>query len=351
MPSITRRKFVISTIGGAVAAPWVARTIPQAHAQSKTLTVMMVGGTWGDAVKKGIGDQIASKYGATLRYDQRPNAQQIAAIQAMRNAPTVDTVELGSTRVAQAIALGLLSPINTGRVPSYADNDIGYKNPYYADRYVHAWSMTVDKKRVDPKQVAEQGWSILLDPNLKGRVAIPKFGWMGEMWMAGANISMGGTYENFDPIIEFCRKAVRENGALVMDSNDAGMKLFTTGEIVAAPFWKGRTHSLQDKGLSLETVYVKGWVVYGSGFTVVKGANEELAEKFVDLSLQPEPQLDVAKAFFAIPTNKHARAKLSDSDRFNIPQEALKIATALEFDKMYKHSDRHLERVNKEVLG
>ena len=81
---------------------------------------------------------------------------------------------------------------------------------------------------------------MLLDKKLKGKVAIPKFGWMGEMWMNAANLTLGGSYENFDPVVAFCRKIVRENGGLVMESNDQGMKLFQTGEIVAAPFWTGR---------------------------------------------------------------------------------------------------------------
>lgn len=348
---LTRRDLLGSVLGSAVVLPWIGRLGSDAKAQSSTLTVMTVGGSWGDAIKKSIGDVIAQKFDATLRYDQRPNAQQIAALQATRNAPTIDTVELGSTRVAQAIALDLLTPIDSGRVPNYGDNDLGFKNAYYADRYVHAWSMTVNTKYIGREEVQEKGWNILLDPRLKGRIAIPKFGWMGEMWMTGVNLSMGGTYDNFDPVIKFCRKVIRENAGLVMESNDAGMKLFSSEEIVAAPFWKGRTHSLQDRGLPLEPIFVPGWVTYGSGFVIVKGGNEELAEKFVDLSLSPEPQLDLAKAFFAIPTNKHARAKLEESDRFVLPPDALRFSTKLEYDEMYKHSDRHLERVNKEVLG
>ena len=112
---------------------------------------------------------------------------------------------------------------------------------------------------------------MLLDKRLKGKVAIPKFGWMGEMWMHAANLSLGGTYDNFDPVIELCRKVIRENDGLVMESNDQGMKMLSTGEVAATPFWVGRTYALQDQGIAgIDFVYPKSWIAYGSGFMIVR---------------------------------------------------------------------------------
>lgn len=349
--SWSRRDFLRTGTLTALSSSAVLRS-SMAFAQPKKLTVMAVGGTWGAAIKEYIGDPFSRKHGIEVAYDQRPNAQQIAALQAMRGRPTIETVELGSTRLGHAISLGLLAPINPKNAPNFAAVDPAYKNPYYADRYNAAWALTFNTKEVDKATADAQGWSLLLDRRLKGRVAIPKFGWMGEMWMHAVNLALGGGYERFDPVIELCRKVIRENDGLVMESNDHGMKLFTSGEIVAAPFWVGRTYMLQDQGVSVDFSYPKGWVPYGSGFVVVKGTgNEEWAERFIDVSLSPEVQVQVARKFSYTPTNTQAIPLVKDLPRLSIDKTSMDKAQRLDYEKMYQFSDRYLERVNREVVG
>ena len=86
--SISRRYFVRTGAAGAVFMPAVLRS-SLGFAQAKKLTVMSVGGSWGTAIKEMIGDPLAKQEGAMIAYDQRPNAQQVAALQAMRGSPTV----------------------------------------------------------------------------------------------------------------------------------------------------------------------------------------------------------------------------------------------------------------------
>ena len=352
-PLFTRRKLLHLGIAGAIAAPAVLRSRP-GLAAAKKLTVMSVGGSWATAIVDLIGNPLSTREGGVdISYDQRPNAQQLAALEAARGNPTVDVVELGGTRMGQAIALGLVERIDPAKVPNFASVGAPYKNAYYADRYVAAWAMTINTKVIDKASAGQQGWNILLDKKLKGRVAIPKFGWMGEMWMHAANLSLGGSYENFDPIIEFCRKVVRENDGLVMESNDQGMKLLATGEIAAAPFWVGRTFMLQDQGVAgIDFVYPKGWVGYGSGFMLVKGApNLPMAEKFLDISLSPEVQAELAKKFSYSPTNTKAAPLVKDLPRLQIAADDEAKVQTLDYEKMYKFSDKYLERVNREVVG
>ena len=350
--SFSRRAFVRSVLGGLVLLPGMTRS-GLSSAQTKKFTVMALGGSWGAAIKDYIATPFAKAQGVEIAYDERPNAQQVAALQAMRGNPSVDVVELGATRMGQAIALGLVERIDPARAPNFAAVEPAYKNPYYADRYIAPWALTINTKVVDKTTAVQQGWETLLDRKLKGKVAIPKFGWMGEMWMHAANLSMGGTYDNFDPVIAFCRRIIRENDGLVMESNDQGMKMFATGEIAAAPFWVGRTYMLQDQGVAgLDFVYPKGWVGYGSGFMIVKGApNLALAEKFVDLSLAPEVQAEIAKKFSYSTTNAKAAPLVKDLPRLRIAAaDAAKVQT-LDYEKMYKHSDKYLERMNREVVG
>lgn len=347
----SRRDVIRAAGAAALGGPMVLRP-SLAIAKPSRITVMAVGGSWGDAIRELIGNPYSKKYGIDVAYDQRPNAQQIAALQAMRGNPNIDTVELGSTRLGHAISLGLIAPINPKNAPNFAKVDPAHKNEYYADRYVAAWALTFNSREINRSAAESQGWNLLLDPKLKGRVAIPKFGWMGEMWMHALNLALGGDYERFDPAIEFCRKVVRENDGLVMESNDHGLKLFGSAEILAAPFWVGRTYQMQDKGIPVDFVYPRGWVPYGSGFVAVKGTgNEEWAERFIDVSLSPEVQVQVAKKFSYLPTNTEALAMVKEVPRLNIDKADMAKAQKLDYEKMYRFSDRYLERVNREVVG
>lgn len=350
--SLSRRAALATGTASAMFLPALLRS-GDAVAQGRKFTVMAVGGSWGTAIKEMIGDPFAKANGVDVAYDQRPNAQQLAAIQAARANPTVDVVELGTTRMGQAIALDLVERIDPAKAPNFAAVGDAYKNPFYADRYIAPWALTINTKVVSKAEAAQQGWSLLLDKRLKGKVAIPKFGWMGEMWMHAANLSLGGSYDNFDPVVALCRKIIRENDGLVMESNDQGMQLFTNGEIVAAPFWVGRTYMLQDQGVAgIDFVYPNGWVAYGSGFMIVKGGpNKTLAEKFVDLSLSPEVQVQIAKKFSYSATNSKAMPLIKDLPRLQISAEDQAKVRALDYEKMYKLSDKYLERVNREVVG
>src|SRR4051812_38791102 len=173
--SFSRRHFVRTVAGGLVVLPGTTWS-GLATAEAKKFTVMALGGSWGTAIKDFIGTPFAKANGVEMAYDERPNAQQVAALQAMRGNPSVDVVELGATRMGQAIALGLVERIDPAQAPNFALVEAPYRNPYYADRYIAPFALTINTKVIDKASAEQQGWQALLDKKLKGKVAIPKFG-------------------------------------------------------------------------------------------------------------------------------------------------------------------------------
>lgn len=312
---------------------------------------MTVGGTWGDAIRKIICEPFAAKNNLKLAFDNRPNAQQIAVLQAARGKPTIDTIELGGPRLGQAIALGLIDKINPAQAPNFSRVFPTLKNDYWAARSIAPWVLTFDKRVFSKEEAEKRGWDILLDPKAKGRVALPNFGWMGEMWLNSVNQARGASYDRLDPAFELARKVMKENGGIVMLSNDQGMKLLTTGEIVVAPFWSGRTLELQRKNVPLDFVFVKGWSPYGFGFSVVSGVSRpELTQQFVDFSLSNESQLAFARQFAYVPTLQDL-AVPDDMPDSKVPASAFAIAANIDYTEVAKFSDASLERWNKEVVG
>jgi putative spermidine/putrescine transport system substrate-binding protein len=342
-----RRQF----LAGAGTGLALSFSVKGARADGPAFTIMMVGGTWGDAIRKILCEPFAAKHGLTLAFDNRPNAQQLAVLQASRGKPSIDTIELGGPRLGQATALGLIDKINPALAPNFNRIFPALKDEFWAARSIAPWVMTFDKRVFSKEEVEKRGWSILLDPKVKGRVAIPNFGWMGEMWLNSVNQAAGGSYDRLDPGFEIASNVIKENGGVVMISNDQGLKLFTTGEIVAAPFWSGRTIELQRKNLPLDFAFVKGWSPYGFGFSVVSGvARPDLSQQFVDFSLSDEPQLTFARQFAYVPTLQDLKVP-DDMPDSKVSAAAFDLAANLDYSQVARFSDASLERWNKQVVG
>jgi len=345
-PSAMRRAI----LGGAALAT-LTFSSRRVWAKETTFTIMTVGGSWGNAIRKIIAEPFAARHGLTLAFDNRPNAQQLAVLQASRGNPTIDTIELGGPRLGQATAMGLIAKIDPTIVKNHARVFPGLRNDYWAARAIGPWALAYNTEVFKKEEVAEKGWDLMLDPRAKGRVAVPNFGWLGETWLHSINQPMGGTYQNLDPAFTFARKVVKDNGGLIMISNDQGMKLFGTGEIVIAPFWSGRTLELQRKGVPLGLAYPKGWSPYGFGFSVVdQGANATLAQQFVDAALSDEAQLTFARQFSYVPTLQDLKVP-DDMPDSKISPALFDIAANLDYSEVAKYSDKNLERWNMEVVS
>src|SRR5262245_36957046 len=81
-PSFSRRRLPPATGAATLAAPFVLRG---AAAQASKITVMTIGGSWGDSIRDLIAKPFTEKHKVEVAFDQRPNAQQLAALQAMRS--------------------------------------------------------------------------------------------------------------------------------------------------------------------------------------------------------------------------------------------------------------------------
>src|SRR4051812_28291766 len=180
---------------------------PRAHAD-RTFTLMTVGGSWGDAIRKIIAEPFCRKHGLSVAFDNRPNAQQLAAVQAMRGQPTINSIEIGGPRLGQAISLGLLQKIDPQATPNPVPVYSTLRNEYWAARSIAPWGLAFDPTVLPRAEVEARGWEVLLDPRVKGRVAVPGYGWMGEMWMHSVNSAHGAPYANLDYAIRLAARTL-----------------------------------------------------------------------------------------------------------------------------------------------
>lgn len=348
---IDRREALARLAGMGVAVAGSPILLRGGEAAGLELVLMTSGGSWKAAHEKVLNIPFTQKYGAGFVYDLRPNAERIPILYSQRAQPRVDLVDMQPVQVAKAESLDIFEPLDENKVPNLRHVPARFRTlPTLAVRNFGAWVLTYNTKRVNPADVRAKGWEALTLPAYRGRVAIPKFGWQGEMWLHGVNQALGGRPERIDPGIALARAVVKDNGGRVMETVDHGIQLWSSGEIWMAPFWNGRTLELVGKGHALAFEFVPGWVAAEFGFSLVKNASHrELALRWINWSLEPETMIEYARRFYYMPT--HTQAKLPpDLKAAEISPEQLAKAAEIDYRQVAKYSDPYLERWNKEVL-
>ena len=314
---------------------------------SNELVVLTVGGGWLEVTKEVVAKPFIEKYGAKVIYDIRPNTEQLMAVAASKNNPMADIIELSMGRIARGTMMGLLAEQDEKNVPNRKHIPKVFKTNFYAARAFGPIVLVFNKEKVDEKDITS--WDVLKNPKYKNRVAIMKFGWMGEQFLHGVNKVKGGTYADATPGLNFC-KAVLNNGGIVINSNDHMSRVFESGEVWIAPYFTARTENLITKGVPLKYKFVPGSVMYEVGFCAVKNAkNLDLAYKWINMSLDPEIQKNFAiKRGFA-PTNKAVQLP-PEASKVKFSNEQINKIAELNRVEIAKNTDKNLERWNIEVL-
>jgi putative spermidine/putrescine transport system substrate-binding protein len=129
------------------------------------------------------------------------------------------------------------------------------------------------------------------------------------------------------------------------------LKAFSREEIVIMPYWNDRTHVLQSQGVPVDIEYVPGTMVVAPGFPVLKGGKfVELTNRFCNLTMAGEYQMEMTKRFFYPPTNRKVKLP-PELAKYDFPSDEEKNVVQIDYEKMNAHKSQYLDRWNKEVLG
>ncbi|MGH7122624.1 MAG: extracellular solute-binding protein [Acetobacteraceae bacterium] len=218
---------------------------------------------------------------------------------------------------------------------------------FYAGYAVFGLGVTYNWKEIPRPRSFED----LLSPRLKGRVAVPAFSWIAPQFLYGVNAALGGTSGNVDKGFRFVADLVKKNDAIILPSTDSADHAFTTGQIVAMPFWNGRTNILAKDGVPVKVVYVKGWVSTSSGLCITRGTKfGRAANLLVNNSLSPDAQVSFMRSVGYPPSNKRAVLPPDMTD-WGVPTDALGRVAKINWDIVARNMAANLERWNNEVLG
>ncbi len=356
MTQFTRRDFLY--LAGMAAGPLAlleSGRLTPAWAEDK-FTIASTGGSWGEGVKKNfvIAPKFEETYKVSVDYAQQIESVATSKIMAQCGNPPFTVSGHGEAEAILMTDGGCVDDYDLDIITNYKDIYDTAKLPprhglkaYWASFMMLAFALTYNTKEASKPA----SFKDLFADKYKNKIAIPAYGWYGMYWLHAFNKSLGGNEDNISPGMAAAAELVKQHGAVIMENVDHGMKLFTRGEIVMAPFWNGRTFALQENGIAADIVYPPGSIQIGSGCLILKGTHfRELANRYVNITLDGKYQLGMTALFKYPPSNKTTKLP-PEFAHYAIPEASFANMTPLDWTKINQNREKYLDRWNKEVLG
>ncbi|HXF81540.1 MAG TPA: extracellular solute-binding protein, partial [bacterium] len=316
--------------------------------------LLFAGGTWKEYFERIYARPFEKERGVRVVFSVGDSGQQISRVIAERANQRFDMIHIHQYAAAQLNELGLLVPPDPRVVTHLRDVDEAFRFPFFVGKVLAPFGLAVNTKRA-PKKVTS--WKDLWDPAFAGKVAVPKWEWVGNTWFYAVNRVWGGTETNIDPGIAKCRELVRANRAVIMNNVEHGIALLTNEETWIQPFYTARTEQARDAGAPVEFVFpAEGGLNWTFNLGIIKGrsaASTTLAQEFLNSTLEPVRQAQFGILTGYPPTNRRAQALLPRTSNVLLTPEQMANLGKMRFDikAMLENRDRHAERWNKEVLG
>jgi len=184
------------------AAVLMSGTLGQAMAQNAVCYNCPVEwADWGTQIKN-----IKTDIGITVPPDNKNSGQSLAQLVAEKSSPVADFAYWGVTFAIQAQKEGVV----TGYKPAHWDEipvDLKAENGEWFATHSGTLGFMVNTKALNGKPVP-QSWSDLLKPEYKGLIAYldPTSAFVGYVGAVAVNEALGGSFDNFDPAINFFKQ-------------------------------------------------------------------------------------------------------------------------------------------------
>lgn len=325
------------------------------HAET-TFTFGNLGGSWGDGMVKAFSDggRFTQKTKQTIQQLNAPYPVLIARLLAQPNDPPYTVADLLDIEQFMAADAGVIQDYNLDIVTNYKDIYPTAVQParnglkHWCSSYtLPLVSLTYNTKYVTRPTKWEDMWNA----KYKGRIAIPDFGWYGQIWLNAVNKQLGGSETNLDPGIAAVAELVHKNNAIVLKTTEQAIRAFKSEQVLIMPYWNGRTSLLQDDGVPVEMAYVPGTIQLHNGLIITKKTPfAEAANEFVNNALDGDLQLQLTRMFKYPPANKTVKIP-PELAKYAIPSGALDAVVPLDWAKINSQRVATLDRWNKEVLG
>lgn len=300
---------------------------------AQSLTINSFGGVYEENHRHCVITPFESETGTNVQVVTAYSADAIAQLRAQRDAPLFDIVHFSGGQEIVGAREGLLAPIDESRLSNISDlaaisrpNLAGGEGPAYS---IAALGLVYNS---DTAPAAPTSWADLGDPALAERLVLTDFSNVyGLLGFLMINQVHGGDLTNIQPGLDAV-SAMLTNGAIVVSTAPEILQEFTQNEAWVAPYASDYAFTLRNAGLPVQ--FVQGTEgTPGAFFTVnmVAGRpNEDLALRFIDMTISPEAQACFAERMRYSPTNQ--QAKLSPETAAGVVAGEMAQGSLIRFD-------------------
>lgn len=351
-----RRTFL--KLAGAVSSTALVPAFgPRAFAQAKAdkLTVMTWGGLWGDALQKGVGDRFTQETGVPVVQDRGSSpVQRITKLKVSLNNQVFDIIQLHDGLFPLAEQQGVLEKIDTKspRLTNLSDIYPQFKHDYWIAQIYSAIGIAYNTKEVKnpPRSFAD-----LWRKEFRGRIVLPEVSHsIGTYIIPIGAIAAGKSPKDAEAGFAQFKKMVELDPIFAKDT-DSIMNAFVTGEAVIGLLYKSQTMTVQRRNPAVQWVFPsEGAIAISWGTGIAKNTpNRELAEKFLNLTLDPKGQIEMTKAFNYPGTNRHTLDLLDPETRKQIEFTDAQREKLVDLDHQFmsEHRTEWVDRWNRTVAG
>jgi len=284
------------------------------------LTVCTWGGSTGAATKE-LAKDFEAKYGCTVVIDEvNANSDRIAKIQSQIDSGNVedDVVYLSGAYAKQGEGLDLFEKIDTnvvtnmGDLYDFAQNDTGYGPMVCVGRFGIMYNEDILKEKgLEPPT----SYKDLFDDKYAGLVALPAMtATAGPYVFSAISKDLGGSLEDYQAALDFY--AEKKDNIGLWYTTDL-VPALTQKQVAITVYMDLMLPVLQSSGLNMKWVDAEeGEFADDVYINVVKNApNKELAQLFIEYTLEKETQEKFIELNNEAPTNKNAEMS-ADKDEF-----------------------------------
>lgn len=324
-----------------------------ALADSKTLYVAGPGGSVEKAIRETVFPAFTAATGMTAEYVAGNSTDTLAKLQAQSGNQTIDLALIDDGPMAQAVALGFCRDLELGDLK----NDL-YDIALFPDGKSVAYGLLGSGMMYNTRIFAEKGWDApkslkdLYDPKYKNAIVIPPLNnTYGVLTLVQVARMEGGSETDIDPGFTAFADQIAPNVIAFEPSPGKMTELFQSGQAVLAIWGSSRAKAFADDGFPAGFVYPEeGGAVIGTGVCAVAGGAEKPeANTFLNLMLQPEIQVELAKTAGLAPVNKKADVPAEYQTGMPYGEEQIKKLTTVDWVTINQHRADWNARWTREV--
>lgn len=331
--TMDRRQFLMGT-----AAAGSSLILPQhrAFAQGKPsqMVLMTWGGLWGDSMRDSADATFEKATGVKIVQDRGSSpAERITKIKVNINDQKFDLVQLHDGIVPLAVKQGVLEPINRNspRLTNLANIPDRFVQSHWVAMIYSPLGIIYNEKLVKnpPTSFAD-----LWRPEFKNRIVLPDINhsigpYIVPIGALAAGKAPTDTATGFDML-----KKMAALQPIWAKDTDSIMNALRNEEAVIGLLYKSQTFTVQGWGTPVKWVYPKeGAILYSAGTGIAKGTkNLELAEQFLNITLDPKMQMTYSERFNYPGTNKDEIGMLPPALQERVRSTPEEIARLIDLD-------------------